>query len=179
MKKVHIFNHDMYHHTLKHQIGSGIPVFSGIRQRGGGLGGVLGFVGRYAIPLLSKYVIPHVRKALIGTAVDLITNNPIKKTVKQNIRSLAKNVGSDIVQNIGVQKGKGITRKNKNQLSTTISTKQVPSKKPKTVSKSKKKNVQKKKSKPSKKTKNVGKSKSKNKIKKNLAKQTFLHNVSH
>lgn len=113
MKHVHIFNHDDYHTTLKHQIGNGIPVFSGVRQQGGGLGGVLGFLSRYAVPLIKRYIFPHAKKAVLNTAVDLMQGgSPLKSTLKRNVKSFANDVTSDVLTRI-TQKGKGIKSQRK------------------------------------------------------------------
>jgi hypothetical protein len=72
MKHIHVFDHSEYHRALEHQIGSGIPVFNGYRQKGGGLGAILGMIGKYAIPLFKKYVLPHAADALRNTGKEVI-----------------------------------------------------------------------------------------------------------
>lgn len=111
MKTVHVFDHHAYHSAISDQMGRGMPVFSGIRQKGGGLGAVMGFLGRYAIPILSKYVLPHAKEAILNTFSD-ISHNPsdVKDTIKANGKRFLTNVGKELSNNI-LQKGKGIKRK--------------------------------------------------------------------
>jgi len=56
MKRIHIFDHDAYHHTINHQVGNGLPVFAGYRHHGAGLGNILGLIGRYVLPLITQHV---------------------------------------------------------------------------------------------------------------------------
>lgn len=98
MKSIHIFNHHHYHHTLHEQIGHGIPVYTGYRQRGGGLGSIFGFIKKYAIPVISKYILPHAKSALINTVSDVSQGQSIKSALKNNAMSLVKNVSKGIVQ---------------------------------------------------------------------------------
>ena len=105
--KVHVFNHQHYYHTLESQIGHGIPVFTGYRQKGGGLGSILGFIGKYAIPLLTKYVLPHARTALINTVSDVSNGQPIKNALKTHGVGMLKNVGKAILNE---QTGSGLNR---------------------------------------------------------------------
>jgi hypothetical protein len=107
MKSQYIFHHHHYYHTLKSQIGGGIHVYSGIRQQGGGLGGVFNFIHKYAIPLISKYILPHAREALVNTASDLVENrSSLKQSIKSNSKSFVKNVGKSLLKNL-TQKGEG------------------------------------------------------------------------
>jgi hypothetical protein len=105
MKKVHIFDHHHYHHTLEGQIGNGIPVFTGYRQRGRGLGSIFGLIGKYAIPFLSKYVFPHATSALVNTVSDVSKGNSFKSALRSNAIAMAKNVGKSI---ISPQSGSGL-----------------------------------------------------------------------
>jgi hypothetical protein len=98
MKHVHIFNHHYYHQTLHEQVGKGIPVFTGYRQKGGGLGSILGFIGKYAIPLINKYVLPHAKTALVNTVSDLGSGKTLKQSLKSNSVKLLQNVGNEIVK---------------------------------------------------------------------------------
>jgi len=109
--EVHVFDHNEYHKAISEQMGMGMPVFSGIRQKGGGLGSVLGFLGRYAIPIISKYILPHAKTALLDT-IDEIGRNPseMQQTLKANGKKFVTNVSKEFVTNV-LQKGKGIKRK--------------------------------------------------------------------
>lgn len=106
MKHLHVFNHEHYHHALEHQIGNGIPVFSGTRQKGGGLGSIIGFLGRYALPLLKKFVFPHAKAAALSTLSDISSGKSIKEAVSGNAATMVKNVGHSIIK--GEQTGSGL-----------------------------------------------------------------------
>ena len=111
MKHPYIFHHHHYYHTLKSQIGGGYPIYSGTRQRGGGIGGILGFFSKYALPLISKYIIPHAKEAVFRTASDVAKNkSSFKEALKTNTQNLAKNIGKDIFHNL-TQTGKDFKRK--------------------------------------------------------------------
>lgn len=105
MKNIHIFNHHHYHETLNEQIGKGIPVFVGSRQKGGGLGSILGLIGRYVIPLLQKYVFPHAKNAIVNTVSDLAQGKPLSQTLKNQTLGMLKNVGTSLTK---PQKGSGL-----------------------------------------------------------------------
>jgi hypothetical protein len=107
MKHPYIFHHHHYYHTLKSQIGGGIPFYSGIRQSGGGFGGVLSFFSKYAIPLFSKYILPHAREALVNTVSDVAQNRSnLKQSIKSNSKSFINKVGQNIFKNLS-PKGEG------------------------------------------------------------------------
>jgi len=129
MKHHHIFDHSVYYSTLKNQIGGGIHVFAGTRQKDGGLGEIFGAISRYAIPLVKKYIMPHAKQFAIRTASDLLSSgSSTTKTVKSNAKTLVKNVGKDILTSL-VQGGKGKGSKRKN-----IKRSNSVNKKPKTTS---------------------------------------------
>lgn len=113
MKSKFIFHHDHYYHTLKSQIGSGIPVFHGARQRGGGIGSVLGGIAKYALPLLAKFVFPHAKNAVTNTVSDIAQNGTtVKQALKTNSAKFLKDVGSGVVNHfLHNQTGSGLTRK--------------------------------------------------------------------
>jgi hypothetical protein len=113
MKHVHVFHHDFYHHTLEHQIGGGLPVFTGYRQRGGGLGSILGYIGKYAFPLLKKYVLPHVGSAVIDTISDLKHGHPMKEAIGKNAIKMGKNVAKSVLTQ---QTGRGLGAKKRKVL---------------------------------------------------------------
>jgi|GEM_PF-5556485 len=140
MKHKYVFNHDHYYHTLKQQIGSGIPVFHGVRQRGGGLGSVLGSIAKYAIPLVKQYIIPHAKNAILSTVADVtLGRHSLKESLKNNSVGFLKNVGNGVVNKLNSeQSGRGLIRKRK-QSSTILSNlkKKVKNNIKKRVSKSK------------------------------------------
>lgn len=107
MKSAYIFHHHHYYHALKQQIGKGIPIYTGNRQRGGGLGGILGFLTKYAIPIASKYILPHAKSAILRTASDVIQDRSnLKKSLKQNTKTLVKNIGHQVFNKL-TQEGSG------------------------------------------------------------------------
>jgi len=105
MKRIHIFDHEAYHKTLKHQIGSGLPVFAGYRQQGGGLGSIVGLIGRYVLPLFAKHVIPHAKSAVFNTLSDVAKGKTIGDALHANSTSLLKNVGDSLLDR---QTGRGL-----------------------------------------------------------------------
>ena len=112
-KSKYIFHHDHYYHTLKSQIGNGIPVFHGVRQRGGGIGSVLGGIAKYALPLIAKYILPHAKSAVASTVSDIAQNGlTVKQALKSNGLKFLKKVGSGVVNSVlNNQSGSGIVRK--------------------------------------------------------------------
>jgi hypothetical protein len=141
MKQRYIFHHDHYYHTLKRQIGEGVPVFHGVRQRGGGLGSVLGSIAKYAIPLIQRYIIPHAKTAAFSTFTDLASgSHSIKQALKKNSLGFLKNVGQDIAKtaNSSGQTGSGLSRKRKRGKSQTTGKKRKTTKKPRKIPKTKK-----------------------------------------
>ena len=105
MKHVHIFDHQAYHDALNQQIGGGIPVFHGIKQRGDGLGAILGFLGKYAIPIFRNHILPHATTAITNVANDVMNGVPIKTSLKQNAAYVIKNAARSVIDN---QSGKGL-----------------------------------------------------------------------
>lgn len=104
MKSRYIFHTDNYYNTLKNQIGQGIPVFHGGRQRGGGLGSVLGFISKYALPLIKKYIIPHIKNAAISSVHDVVGDG-------LSIKSSLKNRGKQFIKNVGISAANSIVSK--------------------------------------------------------------------
>jgi len=115
MRQKYIFHHDHYYHTLKGQVGAGIPVFHGVHQRGGGLGSVLEGIAKYALPLLMKYVFPHARDAASKIADVKLGGQTVKRALKKNGIGFLKNVGVNILSSAKeeLQTGKGIRRATK------------------------------------------------------------------
>jgi hypothetical protein len=126
MKQVHVFDHSLYHQSLQQQIGHGMPVFLGSRQKGGGLGSILGFIGKYAIPLLNQYIIPHAATAVMDTLSDVSKGAPVKDSMKKAGIQMLKNVGRSV---LNPQQGHGLKpRRKRNHCSQPLPTQQ-PTKK--------------------------------------------------
>ncbi|OXA53736.1 hypothetical protein Fcan01_11171 [Folsomia candida] len=108
MKTAYIFDHKDYFHALQPQIGGGFAVYAGTRQRGGGLGGVLGALVKYGIPIAKKYILPHAKDAFLRTVADITSDrSSAKESVKNNSKRLIKDIGSSIVSKL-VQDGSGL-----------------------------------------------------------------------
>lgn len=106
MKASFQFNHEHYHNALK----SCHYVPSTYRQRGGGLGGFVGRVSHYSIPIFKKYVIPEVKSTAVKTVKDVFNGTPIRSAIIRNIKELPKNVGKNILHQL-IQEGGSISRK--------------------------------------------------------------------
>jgi len=117
MKHIHVFHHESYHDALNPQSGRGLPVFKGYRQRGGGLGGILGFFARHALSVISKYLLPHAKSTALSIASDVMKNKALKTTLKKNGLELLQKVGKDLLAN-SEQKGSGIKRKKPSSIKT-------------------------------------------------------------
>jgi hypothetical protein len=91
-------------------------VFHGVRQRGGGLGSVLGGIAKYAFPLL-RWLLPHAKHAALRTVSDVVGGrHSVKSALKENGIGFLKNVGSDIIGSaagVSRQSGNGIRPKGK------------------------------------------------------------------
>lgn len=136
MKQKYIFQNDDYFNTFKEQIGSGIPVFHGVSQRGSGLGLIFATKAKYAIPLVKKYLLPHAKSAALNTISEVASGKSFKQSKKNQGLGFLKNVGKDILLNsTQIQSGKGIHLRHKNR---------NPVKKSTTVTKTCKKNAKKK-----------------------------------
>lgn len=110
MKQVHTFNHHEYFHTFHNQIRGdvSIPVYHALRQRGGGFGSIFKIISRYALPILKKYIFPHVATSLVSTASDVASGTPIKSTLKKNSKAFIKNVANEVIKSS--QKGSGVRK---------------------------------------------------------------------
>ncbi len=96
---------------MKNQIGQGIPVFHGVKQRGNGLGSVLGGLARYAIPQIMRYIVSHAKQAKYNTVSDIaLRGQGFKQALKSNGIGFLKNGGDDLINssNSQPQSGKGI-----------------------------------------------------------------------
>jgi len=104
MKTVHVFNVDAYHQALN-PIGQ--HRFSHY-QRGAGVGGAFSLVKRYTIPVVKRFILPHVKNAAISTAVDVVRGTPVRSALKSNTANLIREIKADVIHSL-TQQGKGIT----------------------------------------------------------------------
>lgn len=127
MKHVHEFDHNLYHKVLERQIGSGLPVFTGYRQRGAGLGSIFGLIGRYVLPIIKDYVMPHAKTALVNTVSDVVKGTPLKQAVLKQGGDMLRNVASDLAKR---QTGSGLRIKKRPavQPATSVTLKLSPNK---------------------------------------------------
>lgn len=111
MKSSYIFNHEHYHSALKSQLHSRV-ISQYSRQRGGGIGGIIGTMSQYVIPVAKNYVLPEVKNAAIRTVGDVIQGTPIPAALITNTKNLIQNVARNIAQSKS-QQGGSISRKRK------------------------------------------------------------------
>lgn len=98
MKHVHQFDHQLYHKALERQIGGSLPVFTGYRQRGAGLGSIFGLIGRYILPIIQEHVFPHAKTALMNTVKDVVQGVPVKQAILKQ--------GGDMIQKVATSLNK-------------------------------------------------------------------------
>lgn len=111
MKQLYTFSDHHYFNTLSTQKGGGIRIFKGSRQRGAGLGSIIGFLQKYAIPLFREYLMPRAAAAISNTAEDVLRRGiPLKSALKSNSRSFLNSV---VNSNFNKQKGSGDVKSNK------------------------------------------------------------------
>jgi hypothetical protein len=106
MKHVHQFDHQLYHKVLEGQIGRGLPVFTGYRQRGAGLGSIFGLIGRYVLPIIKEHIFPHAKTALINTVQDVMKGAPLKQAVLRQGGDMIQKVATSIEKR---QTGRGLS----------------------------------------------------------------------
>lgn len=118
MKSMYVFNHEHYHNALKPRHHSVVlPRY--YRQRGGGIGGIIGSLTHYAIPVVQQYVIPEAKKAAIRTIGDVVSGTPITTALVNNGKTFLSNVGKDLIQPI-IQSGASINRKRRRKAHPTV-----------------------------------------------------------
>ena len=83
---------DNYYH---HQASANMPHFSGhYRQRGSGFGALAAGIGRFALPLARKFILPAAKKIgrelLVQGAPELIDVVTTKKSPKQALKNTVK-----------------------------------------------------------------------------------------
>ena len=94
----------------KNQVGGVIPPYVGTRyQRGGGLGSILGSLGRVAIPLLKKSG-SGVAKQALHTGVRLAGDILAGKNAKKAVKARAVESGKELVNKFLKAQQKGSSR---------------------------------------------------------------------
>ena len=79
------------------------------RQRGAGLGGILGTIARRLIPIAKnilwpaakKYVLPHATEAAKNLATDVLSGRNVKESIKERASTALKKVGDQIINQSG------------------------------------------------------------------------------
>ena len=109
----YIFNHDDYYHTFKGQLHHGPSDHQRSYQSGDGFGSILRGLGRYVLPVVKRYVLPHGKNALLSTISDIAENgdsNSVKQALKKRGLGLIRNIGTDLAKSVLTrQTGAGIS----------------------------------------------------------------------
>ena len=94
-------------------INDGRVYFAGARrQRGSGLGGVFGAIGRHLIPFLKQFILPHAASAIGSIASDFANKKqPFKASFKAHGKEALKRAGQDILNQTGSGKQRKKTSK--------------------------------------------------------------------
>jgi len=103
------------------------------RQRGAGLGSVLGAIARTLIPLAKnilwpaakKYVIPHAKEAAKHFAGDVLTGRNVKESFKEHSKGALKGIGTQITSQSGTGRRKRSTKSRKRKAVVKIRKKHV------------------------------------------------------
>ena len=100
------------------QRGGGPAIFHGqyvnSKVRGRGLGNILSSISKIALPILKRVVVPHAKKALIGTASDVLSGRNLATSLKTRAKDAGKAMIKTAFQpptNRGVGKRKNIKRR--------------------------------------------------------------------
>jgi len=100
---------DMYRqYYVNQQVGRGMPIYSGaLRQKGHGLGNVIGGLLRHILPFLGRAALST------GTNVvgDLISGRKLKETMSARIPEGIKSLASSVVN----QSGSGLRKRKRRQ----------------------------------------------------------------
>lgn len=91
------------------------------RQRGAGLGSVLGAIARRLIPIAKnilwpaakKYVLPHAAHAAKQIAGDVLTGRNVKESLKEHGKGALKEIGKEITSQSGSGRSKRSTKSRK------------------------------------------------------------------
>lgn len=105
------------------------------RQRGAGLGSVLGAIARTLIPIArnilwpaaKKYVLPHATEAARQVAGDVLSGRNVKESLKEHGKGALKGIGKQIISQSGKGRGRRSTKSRKRKA--TVKTRKRTSKK--------------------------------------------------
>jgi len=86
---------DDNHNALKSKVDKNSGCLA---QRGSGLGGVLGLVKKYLLPVVKSYVLPEVKHVVLKTISDVSSGENFKTSVKRNAKKFFKRAGTNFVQ---------------------------------------------------------------------------------
>ena len=89
---------EIYHFYLPTQVGKGnedLAFYANNwrRQKGGGLGGILGSIARRILPLAQKYIFPHAKSAIKNISSDILQGKNVKETLKTHAKAAIKDAG--------------------------------------------------------------------------------------
>jgi len=84
------------------------------RQRGAGIGGFFGAIGRRLLPFLQKHVLPSAMSAVRNVADDLLDGRNLKESIKEHGIDAIKGVGKSVLN----QSGSGFQRKRRKRTKT-------------------------------------------------------------
>lgn len=127
MKQVHQFDHHLYHKALERQIGGSLPVFTGYRQRGAGLGSMLGLIGRYILPIIKEHIFPHAKTALMNTVKDVIHGVPVKDAILRQGGDMLQKVATSVENKRQSGKGLAVKKRPAGNSETSVTHKHPPS----------------------------------------------------
>jgi hypothetical protein len=100
-----------------HQVGSGLPYYSGVPlQRGYGLGGIFGSLFRTIFPFIkqgAKTVGKELLKTGVSIASDVVSGQNVKSAAKQRFQETGKTLADKAVNKAKSMLGGGYKRKRK------------------------------------------------------------------
>lgn len=103
------------------------------RQRGAGLGSVLGAIARTLIPIArnilwpaaKKYVLPHATEAARQVAGDVLSGRNVKESFKEHGKGALKGIGAQILSQSGKGRSKRSTKPRKRKAAVKLRKKQT------------------------------------------------------
>jgi len=101
-----VTDNDIYQFYNPKQSGRGIEDLAFYRgnwrrQKGAGLGGILGSIGRRLLPLARRFLLPSAKKAAKNIALDILSGKNVKESLKDRSKTAIKEVGHQIIDQIG------------------------------------------------------------------------------
>jgi hypothetical protein len=85
------------------------------RQRGNGIGGIFGSIGRFLLPLVKKYILPRAATAARNVAKDVFAGQNVGQSLRTHglggLQSAGREFISDLAQGNLPQSGSGRGRK--------------------------------------------------------------------